>query len=250
MLGAVPVVAADADADHPLDLVGLGLACGEADGVAIDLEATASGVIHQEQRHPGILAQMSHGEQLAVAAEIGEGQGVRIEQAQEAHGAAPMLNVGGAVLGEAGDVEAVARGDEGRLLRAERIRSRGGRHRLSTAIGPLLLGKHGGGEVTLQVVLRHLGPHGAEASQHFNPPQPGVHVSIGAQIDLAVGGEMDVGVDGHIGDGGTAERQPGLDGEMLIQQAQHRLRLLPGALDVDAAHPQQVMEAGTVQGPA
>jgi hypothetical protein len=64
---------------------------------AIELQAPAVGVIHQEQGRPWIAAQMAGGEQLAIAAVIEEGQGALIKHPQKTQRAAAVLDVGAPV---------------------------------------------------------------------------------------------------------------------------------------------------------
>ena len=134
---------------------------------AIELQAPAVGVVHQEQGQARIGTQVARGEQLAVAAVIGEAEGALIEHPQKPHRPAAVLDVGRSRLGEAGQVEAVAGADEGDLPRPEAVGLRGVRHRVGRLPIGLLLGfAHGGGEMAMEIVLAH-GWRSVQASRPF-----------------------------------------------------------------------------------
>jgi len=106
-LRAVPVEAHHFDEEEALDfaahfgrgreLVGEGamLAGVEDFGVAEDSQALAIRVIHEEERDAVVAVEIAGGEHLAVAFEIREAELMRAEHAQEARGAAAVLNVKG-----------------------------------------------------------------------------------------------------------------------------------------------------------
>lgn len=56
--------------------------------LGIDLEPLAAGVVHQDQRDPGVRCQVAQADVLAVAAEVGEGQRLGVDDLQES-GRAP-----------------------------------------------------------------------------------------------------------------------------------------------------------------
>ena len=69
----------------------------------------------------GVVLEVAEADVLLVAAEVGEAEERRVDDANEAVGAAAMLDVGPAGLADGGHVEAVAAVDEVLLGRAEDV---------------------------------------------------------------------------------------------------------------------------------
>ena len=78
-----------------------------------DLHPLAGCVIHEEQHRAGVICEVAGRDVLPVAAEIGEGEGVRIENAQEFLRASAMLDVRLSVAVGGGEIEGSRVGDEG-----------------------------------------------------------------------------------------------------------------------------------------
>ena len=73
-----------------------------------DLEAGLVGVVHEEQGDAGVVFEIAETDVLLVAAKICEADEPRVDDTDEAVGAAAMLDVGPAGLADGGHVEAVA----------------------------------------------------------------------------------------------------------------------------------------------
>jgi hypothetical protein len=133
MLRTVPVEALDGDHDGTFraGLVGRIVQTGDQGGIfrrfdqpgpAKHLQPPAVGIIHQDQRDTVVGGQVSSADILPVTAEIGIGDGPRIQHLQEARRAAAELHIGPAGLGNGGLVETVASLDEGGILRPQQVR--------------------------------------------------------------------------------------------------------------------------------
>ena len=81
-------------------------------GAAEDFEAGLRGVVHEDEGYAVIVLQVAGGDVLLVAAKVGEGDGLIVENVDEADGAAAMLDVGPASFAGGGHVERVAGGEE------------------------------------------------------------------------------------------------------------------------------------------
>lgn len=86
--------------------------CRGSIGDRVPLGSRWGGVVHEEQGDAVVGAQVAGGEVLAVAAHVGERQGVGVEYVDEAGRAAAVLSVGPAGLVDRREVEPVAGGDE------------------------------------------------------------------------------------------------------------------------------------------
>ncbi len=69
-------------------------------------------VVHEEEGGAGVGTQVAGGDVLAVAGDVGVGEGSVVEDVEEADWTTAKLDVGPAALAYGGDVEAVATGDE------------------------------------------------------------------------------------------------------------------------------------------
>lgn len=123
--------------------------------MADELQALATGVVHEEERDAVVGGDVARREELAVAGEIGEAEGVRVEELQETARAAPVLNVGPAVGVDRGHVEAVASLNEHFLLCAHLVGAGSRRDWLGPAIGGLLREEDIGGEGGVDEVVGH-----------------------------------------------------------------------------------------------
>src|ERR1700684_3660790 len=88
----------------------------------IKLEASAVGIVHQDQRGAVVGREIAGADVLAVAAKVGDRQRPVVENADEAGRAAAMLHIGPAALGDGRHIEAVALSDERRLGWREAIK--------------------------------------------------------------------------------------------------------------------------------
>ena len=84
-----------------------------------DLHASPLGVVDEEQLRARILCQVAESDVLPVAAEVGEGQRVFIEQVQESGRAAAMLNIRLPFEVRGREKEATLRGDEPAKIRRD-----------------------------------------------------------------------------------------------------------------------------------
>ena len=124
-------------------------------GVAEDLQAFATWVIHEEQRDAVVRGEIAGGKHLAVALVVGKRELCRTHDPQESSVPAPMLNVRPAALRNGGHVKGVARFDEGAFLLGERISLR---CRTDAGVAPvimLLRRQHGRREHVLHESLGH-----------------------------------------------------------------------------------------------
>ncbi len=96
---------------------------GNAKGLdmGVDFEARPMRIIHQEQAGPVVGRQVAGADVLAVSLVVGEGEGVLIDHLEEATRAAPMLHIRPAGFGYRRHIEAVACGDESRLVVSETL---------------------------------------------------------------------------------------------------------------------------------
>lgn len=101
--------------------------------VAENFKACLVGVVHEEKGSFIAGAEVSGGNVLAVAGDVGVGEGVIVEDAEEAGGASSKLDIGPAGLAYGGDIEAVAGGDEGFFIVGEGVVS-------GAALGQLFIG--------------------------------------------------------------------------------------------------------------
>ena len=67
---------------------------------AEDLQAGLVGVVHEEERDAGVVLEVAEGDVLLVAAQVGEGDQLWIDDVDEALRAAAMLDVGLAGLAD------------------------------------------------------------------------------------------------------------------------------------------------------
>ena len=121
VLRAVDVPGIEREQDGPLDIslvAGFGQPL-EQFGIVLDnprpapdLDAAAVGIIHQEDIGLVVLGQVAGGDVLAVAAEIGEAEGLVVEGLEETRGPTAMLDIGLALGGGGGQVEGVALAEE------------------------------------------------------------------------------------------------------------------------------------------
>jgi hypothetical protein len=81
-------------------------------GMAEDLQARALRVIHEKKGYPIVGREIAGGKHLAIAAEIGEGQGGWTEHVQETRPAAAMLHVRPTALRDGRHVKRIAGGNE------------------------------------------------------------------------------------------------------------------------------------------
>src|SRR6185312_1240872 len=88
---------------------------------AENLEARLRRVVHQKQGNPRIGAEVSGADVLAVAGDIGKGDGVVVNNMQEAGSAAAKLDVGPAGFADGRHVKTVAEADEVSLVRAQTV---------------------------------------------------------------------------------------------------------------------------------
>jgi len=153
VLGAVPVKRLERDDDAALHLRRVGGIFQPGDGFGVVLKADGAGVaeelepplvrvIHEDEGDAVVPAQIADADILAVAAEIGEANfspggawGLVVQHFQEPRRAAAMLDIGPAGFRDAGEIEAVARGDEGALRLREGI-ARIGLRRIQPLISP------------------------------------------------------------------------------------------------------------------
>jgi hypothetical protein len=91
-----------------------------------DLEAGLVGVVHEEETHAGVVAEVSQTDVLLVAAKIYETDEARVDDTDETFGAAAMLYVGPTGLADGGHVEAVAALEEVLFCGSEGVSGRGG----------------------------------------------------------------------------------------------------------------------------
>ena len=77
-------------------------------GAADNFQAFPAGAVHEEERDAVVGGDVARREELAVAGEIGEAEGVRAEELQETARPAPVLTVGPAVGVDRGPINAVA----------------------------------------------------------------------------------------------------------------------------------------------
>src|ERR1700736_2617589 len=80
--------------------------------VGEDFQAGLIRVVHEEEGGAVVGTKVAGGDVLAVADDVGVGEGAVVEDLEEAGGAPAELDVGPAGLADGGDVEAVAGGDE------------------------------------------------------------------------------------------------------------------------------------------
>ena len=87
VLGAVHIPRLDLEQNGPLDLPGTGRITQPVEqgrivinhaGVAPELDASATGEIHQKDERPGVLRQITKRDVLAIAAEVGKAQSLLI----------------------------------------------------------------------------------------------------------------------------------------------------------------------------
>lgn len=146
VLGAVPVKRLERDDDAALHLRRVGGIFQPGDGFGVVLKADGAGVaeelepplmrvIHEDEGDAVVPAQIADADILAVAAEIGEAEGFVVQTFKEARRAAAMLDIGPAGFRDAGEIETVARGDEGALRLAQGI-ARTGLGRVEPLISP------------------------------------------------------------------------------------------------------------------
>ena len=122
VLRAVPVEGGEVDEDDALgaafivdrELIFPGGGFGPGNGFEVgeDFEAGLVGVVHEEEGGAVVGAEVAGGDVLAVAGDVGVGEGAVVDDVEEAGGAAAKLDVRPAVGGDGGDVEAVAARDE------------------------------------------------------------------------------------------------------------------------------------------
>ena len=132
VLGAVPVEGFEGDRDGAFGRGFFGWVaqlgeerCGFGPfvdgGVAEDFEAGLVGVVHEEEGDAVVMEEVSGGDVLLVAAEVGEGEGAVVEDVEEAGVAATELHVGPSGFADSGHVEAVAGAEEGLLVWAQEV---------------------------------------------------------------------------------------------------------------------------------
>lgn len=122
VLGAVPVEGCQVDDD---DALGAGFVVEEelmlpfggvvprdVLDISEDLEARLMRVVHEEECGAGVGTEVAGGDVLAVAGNVGVGDGAVVDDVEEAGRPAAELDVGPSGLADGGDVEAVAAGDE------------------------------------------------------------------------------------------------------------------------------------------
>ena len=137
VLRAIPVEGFDVDDEGSLDggfVVGgaklldqgRGLGAFVYFGAAEDLEAGLGGVVHEDEGYAVVVLEVAGGDVLLVATEVGEGDGLIVEDVDEASGASAMLDVGPAGFAGGGHVEGVAGGEEVALGFGEAVAGRAG----------------------------------------------------------------------------------------------------------------------------
>jgi hypothetical protein len=125
--------------------------------VAEDFQAFAAWVIHDEECDAFVGGEISRGEELAVAAEVREPERVSVENFEKTARTAAVLNVGPAVFVDRRKIEAVALGDELRLIFAEWVESRGRGNRARLSIGAFLGSENGRRQSEREEVCSHRG---------------------------------------------------------------------------------------------
>ena len=116
--------------------------------VGVDLEPRPMRVIHEEQADPVVSREVASADILAVAAIVGKGERMIIDQLKETARAAPMLDVVPSRFRNGRHVKAIAIGNERSLILAEAIE-------LAAAL-----------EGLPDAIRTHLGLHGPDAGCH------------------------------------------------------------------------------------
>ena len=184
VLGAVPVEGLDGDQQPSLGMsavtrehevvVQKGIVALYDARTAEKLQPGLVQVVHEEQRHAVVIDHVADADVLAIAAEVGEADGLLIEDAHEAGRSAAVLDVGPTCFAHGRHVDAVASCDERGLGLSERcVAHRGSVHAgigLPAAHG-FLHGPDGRGEGDVCETMAHGFPPGAAgATAHLRDP--------------------------------------------------------------------------------
>src|SRR5262245_42122909 len=134
VLRAVPVEGLEVKQEHPLNLASVAR-CRQSRselgivrdvlhlGMCEDLESAAVWVIHEEQSHAAVGAQIAHADVLTIAPEILKAERLLVQHAQKSGLSAAMLHVWPSGLRDGRHVKAIARLDESCLSGGEDVRS-------------------------------------------------------------------------------------------------------------------------------